>query len=99
VIVPLAELERIAIEDAVSQLGCPTKAAKALGISKMTIYRRLQAYAKLPPREDRAEDCRLAAVQESVEIERLRADVQAWKDRYHALSRIGRAAADYFIEK
>ncbi|TMR64834.1 helix-turn-helix domain-containing protein, partial [Streptococcus pseudopneumoniae] len=44
-IVPLKELERRAIIDALSQLGFnATQAAKNLGISKATLYRKIKEY-------------------------------------------------------
>jgi transposase len=49
IIRPLAEIERAAIERAIVLTGCPEHAAKLLGIGKATIYRRMRAYAKLPP--------------------------------------------------
>jgi DNA-binding NtrC family response regulator len=43
-IVPLAQLERDAIRRAVAQCGSAAKAARLLGISEATIYRRLREY-------------------------------------------------------
>ena len=44
-IVPLKELERRAIIDALSHLGFnATQAAKSLGISKATLYRKIKEY-------------------------------------------------------
>jgi transcriptional regulator of acetoin/glycerol metabolism len=44
-VVPLKELERKAIIDALSHLGYnATQAAKSLGISKATLYRKLREY-------------------------------------------------------
>jgi transcriptional regulator of acetoin/glycerol metabolism len=41
---PLAEIERRAIIDALAVCGSPAKAADALGISEATIYRRIRSY-------------------------------------------------------
>ncbi|MCB0065707.1 MAG: sigma-54-dependent Fis family transcriptional regulator [Caldilineaceae bacterium] len=43
-VMPLAEIERRAIIDALAVCGSPAKAADALGISEATIYRRIRSY-------------------------------------------------------
>ena len=47
-IVPLHEVEKRAILNAVEKLGAPLKAAAALGIGKTTLYRKLKEYASEP---------------------------------------------------
>ena len=45
VIIPLAELEKRAIENAIRVTGSIAKAAQALGIGRATIYRKLIEYS------------------------------------------------------
>jgi len=94
-IIPLADLERAAIEDAIAITGCPARAADLLGIGRMTIYRRIRQYAKMPAREDRAVDVRSEPYELRLQVAELKAEVAEWKHRYRALSTIGRAAADW----
>jgi DNA-binding NtrC family response regulator len=63
-IIPLADLERKAIEDAVRKKGI-VPASKLLGIGKTTLYRKLQEYGRLAPtaapacgwKEEGAQEC------------------------------------------
>ena len=70
-IIPLRELERRAILQAVDKIGAPLKAAAALGIGKTTLYRKLREYAtdslKIPPQrvfQANEENSRASSAQE-----------------------------------